>query len=96
VGHQRRAIEVAPHRADYRGELVSMLVEDSKWDEARPHAREWLRLSPGSAAARQGWMMCLAKEGNKAEARRQMELLRKLRPANLPDVERWFARHVAP
>jgi hypothetical protein len=41
-------------------------------------------------------MMCLAREGNKAEARREMELLRKLRPANLAEVERWFARNVGP
>ena len=41
-------------------------------------------------------MMCLAKEGKKDEARRQMELLRKMRPDNINSIERWYARHVGP
>jgi hypothetical protein len=90
IEHLEQAVGVNPYSLRIRAELAAQLAVGGDLAGARKQVRAMLRLAPGDTVARQLWILCLLNEGKKAEARREFELLRKLRPANLADLEVWF------
>jgi hypothetical protein len=90
IEHLEQAVQVNPYSLRIRAELSGVLSVGGDWAGTRKQVRAMLRLAPGDTVARQLWILCLLNEGKKAEARREFELLRKLRPANLADLEVWF------
>ncbi len=70
LGYWRRAVAVSPWTADYRRSLAQLLEQERAWDEALTHAEAWLRIDPGSAAARQLRTKCLLHVGRKESSRR--------------------------
>jgi hypothetical protein len=75
----RRAVEVDPQAADYRGNLAILLVETRAWDEARPHAQAWLRLAPDSREAREMHVRFLLRDGDRQGAEAEREKIRRMR-----------------
>ena len=62
------------------------------WTGARNACQTWLRLDPGNVEARRLWIACLLESGDKVGARKEMEIVRRLRPRNLPELEAWFEK----
>jgi hypothetical protein len=79
LAYWRRAIEVDPWAADYRGNLARLLVSARAWDEARPHVQAWLRLDPGSFEAREMHERFLRRDGDRVGAKAERERIRRLR-----------------
>jgi hypothetical protein len=47
-----------------------------------------------SLPGRQAWVGFLLQEGKKEDARREFDLIRRLRPPDLAEREKWFAEQV--
>jgi Flp pilus assembly protein TadD len=86
----RRAVAVNPWMPLYRANRTRLLVQTGAWDEARQECRQWLRLEPESAEARQAWITCLLQEGRKDEARAEFARIEALQPANVRELRAWF------
>jgi tetratricopeptide (TPR) repeat protein len=79
LDYWQRAVDVDPWAADYHGNLARLLEHKGASDEARVQCQIWLRLDPGSMEARNLWIRCLNKQGDKAAARAEMDKLQRLR-----------------
>jgi hypothetical protein len=83
----RRLVAVNPHNPSYHRRLAKLLVRTGAVAEADQHVRASLRLDPFSVPARELQVTLLARAGKKAEGRAALETLRRLRPANLAELE---------
>jgi hypothetical protein len=79
LAYWRRAVEVDPCSADYRGNLALLLVHARAWKEARPHAEAWLRLDPASVEARRLHEHFLLRDGDREGAQAERERIERLR-----------------
>lgn len=78
IDYWRRAVDINPQAAHYRGNLALLLVQRGDWGEASKQCNSWLRLDPGSLEARTLWIRCLRKQGDRQAARAEIERLRRL------------------
>jgi hypothetical protein len=88
----RRAVAVNPWMPAYRGGLARSLAKKEAWDELGAVCRDWLRLDPASTEARALGVMALLHTGRKDEARAEFARIEALRPPDLDELRRWFAR----
>jgi tetratricopeptide (TPR) repeat protein len=86
----RRAVEVHPRDASSRKSLAKALAHQGAWTEARPHCQAWLELDPADIEARELWVRCLIRTGEKAKARQEFKKIERLRPPNLPVLKARF------
>ncbi len=91
----RRLARAYPHQHTRRLGLAAVLLHTGDAAAAEAEARACVELAPGSTAYR--FLLCrtLVAQGKSAEARKEMSVLRKLRPAKLGEYEEWFKRAVA-
>jgi predicted CXXCH cytochrome family protein len=75
----RRAVEIDPWDADYRGNLALLLADAGAWDDAWKECRAWVRLDPGSVEGRKLLVRCLLRRGDRAAAQAEREKLDRLR-----------------
>ncbi|HEY7310723.1 MAG TPA: tetratricopeptide repeat protein [Gemmataceae bacterium] len=94
LDYWRRAIAVNPEMAMYRMNLTRLLAFAKRWDEAREHCPDWIRLDPRNVEARKIWITCLIREGNKDAARAEFARIQALKPANFADLRIWFAQQM--
>jgi predicted CXXCH cytochrome family protein len=92
TAHLKRLVEVNPYETNYLRSLGTQLAQNGDWAGAGEQARAWMKLEPGSSVARQLWVLSLLERGRRDEARREFEKLRKLKPANLAELEVWFRK----
>lgn len=88
----RRAVELNPCMAKYRANLVNLLARKGVWDEVHRETEAWLKLDPGDVTARMLHIKCLLRIGKRAEASAEFAQVEALRPPNLPEFQKWFAR----
>ncbi len=93
-GYWRRAVDLNPWMADYRGNLTLLLAHKGAWDEAGSHCREWLRLDPANTEARKTWIRYLLQTGQRQQAAVEFSRLEALRPANLHSLRSWFKKQL--
>jgi hypothetical protein len=53
-----------------------------------------LQLDPFNVPGRQAWVGFLLREGNQAGARREFDIIRRLRPPDLAQREEWFRQQL--
>jgi Cytochrome c554 and c-prime len=94
VDYWRRAVAANPHAADYRANLVSLLVKQEAWLEAAEAAADWARLDPFSSDVRAARVTCLLALGDKAGARAEFAKLEALNPPNLNEWRIRFERRL--
>lgn len=92
LAYRRRLIQVNPYEPGYRQGLAAALARQNDWAGVDEQVTAWLRLDPTSVPARQARVLALWHRGDRQEATRLFDALRELRPANLADLETWFAR----
>jgi predicted CXXCH cytochrome family protein len=78
LDYWRRALDSNPQMPDYHGNLALLLAHGHDWEEASRECRLWLQLDPGSREARRLWVRCLTQQGDRAGARVERDLLRRL------------------
>jgi predicted CXXCH cytochrome family protein len=94
IPYWRRLIKVTPWSPRAREALARALAAEGDWHAVRGEALAWLRLDPASVDAHRLWIEYLLKRGDRAGARAEFDVVRRLRPKNLPALEKWFA-HVS-
>jgi hypothetical protein len=87
VAYFRRLVELSPYQVSYRADLAGTLLWTGKLAEALVQTRAWLRLDPLSLAARERLFTLLLQTGRKDEARRELEVLRRLRAPHVAAME---------
>jgi predicted CXXCH cytochrome family protein len=92
LAYWRRAVAANPWMHEYRAGLAPLLAQRGDWAEARAQCRDWVRLAPESTAARLLWIRCLLHDGNRQEARAEVDKLAALQPENRAHLEAWFAK----
>jgi Flp pilus assembly protein TadD len=90
----QRGLDINPFVADYQLRLVSLLIRAGKFDEARKHCEQVLRFDPFNVSGRQAWIGFLLEKGRRDEAKRNFEILRLLKPPDLPKWEEWFRQQL--
>jgi hypothetical protein len=90
LAYWRRVVVLNPWLPTYRRSLTQLLLIRRQWVEARSQCRDWLRLDPSSAEARQVWIELLLHEGKQDEARREFTRLEALNPPDLARLRIWF------
>jgi predicted CXXCH cytochrome family protein len=90
----RKAVQINPCVADYQVSLLRLLIGRGKLDEVGLRARNLVRLDPFSVPGRQALVVSLLHQGKQAEARREFEVIRRLKPADLAKLEEWFRKQV--
>jgi hypothetical protein len=88
--HWRRAAEINPQLPSSRRGLARLLVQLGRWKDARRECDAWLRLEPASAEARVLRVRYHLHQGEVGKARKEFEVVEKLRPANLGALRAWF------
>jgi tetratricopeptide (TPR) repeat protein len=83
----RKAIELNPWIASYRGGLASLLIRRGAWQELEPQAAAWLRLDPDNAAAHKAWITALVRLGRTGEGRAALNRALALFPLNRGELE---------
>jgi hypothetical protein len=91
LGYWRRAAAANPWLSEPHAQLATLLAGRGAWEEARTRCRDWLRLDPESVPARLLWVRCLLHDGNRTEARAEVEKLALLQPGSRERLEGWFA-----
>ncbi len=87
----QRAVTINPWMASYRGRLATALARNGDWPAAGQQCEAWLRLAPESIPARQLWISCLVKKGEKSAAQAEFAKIEALQPTNLRELRAWFA-----
>jgi Flp pilus assembly protein TadD len=90
LDYWRRAVEINPCVPEYQVALVALLIRLGKLDEARVRCRKLVDLDPFDVSGRQMGIGFLLQDGNKAEARSEFEVIRRLKPPDLAKREEWF------
>jgi tetratricopeptide (TPR) repeat protein len=90
LGYWRQAVKANPANPYSRGKLAGLLAKGAP-EEARAHCRAWLELEPASVPGRLLWIALLLRQGKRAEARTELDTVRRLAP-DLPGLEEWFSR----
>jgi hypothetical protein len=91
LSYWRRAADANPALPDY---LLALLIRAGQTDEARERCRKLLEIDPFSLPGRQAWVGFLLQQGKKEDARREFDIIRRLRPPDLAEREKWFAEQV--
>ncbi|HTU92316.1 MAG TPA: tetratricopeptide repeat protein [Gemmataceae bacterium] len=94
LDYWRRAVEINPFVADYQVRLLEVLIRTEQWDEARKHCEQLLRFDPFNVMGLQTQVGFLLRQGQRDEARRVFDILRKLKPADLAQREAWFQQQM--
>jgi DNA-binding SARP family transcriptional activator len=76
----------------YRANLADLLARKGAWDEVYRETEAWLRLDPGDATAHMLHIKCLLRAGKRADANAEFTQVEALRPPNLSEFQKWFAR----
>jgi tetratricopeptide (TPR) repeat protein len=99
IGHSLATREYVARLARLNPELEihaqwwsELLLQDGEVEESLTWTRTWLRLNPTSIAARVQLFHLLLRTGRKAEAQRELDVLRRLGVSNWKDLEQEFAR----
>ncbi len=90
----QRGLDINPYVADYQIRLVSLLIRARKFDEANRHCEQILRYDPFNVSGRQARIGFLLENGQRDEAKREFEILRRLKPSDLPQREEWFRKQL--
>jgi tetratricopeptide (TPR) repeat protein len=86
----RHALELNPWIEDYHANLAQILAGRGDWAGARNHADGWLKLDPGSVAARALLVEALLETGEKGRARAEFGRIEALKPKNLDELRMKF------
>jgi hypothetical protein len=87
-------VDINPTVPDDQVALLALLIRAGQTDEARTRCRKLLETDPFSVPGRQAWVGFLLEQGKKEEARREFDIIRRLRPPDLAEREKWFAEQV--
>ena len=90
--YQEQLTSLSPYRVAYREGIARILIDAGEPAEALVQASAWLNLEPTSLPARVMVFRLLLRTKRKAEAKVELEVLRRLQPANLADLEQAFAQ----
>ncbi len=90
----RQAVEINPFVADNHVRLIALLIRTGQLDEVRTRNDALLQLDPFNVSGRQTRVGELLRQGKKAAARQEFELIRRLKPADLPQREEWFRQQL--
>jgi Flp pilus assembly protein TadD len=80
IGYDLRLLEVDPFEPNILEHLADQHARRKEWAQARDACRKALRLHPAHLAARTLLVECLAREGNRDEARAELDRLMALNP----------------
>jgi tetratricopeptide (TPR) repeat protein len=94
IDYWRRAVEINPLVPDYQVSLVALLHRKGQVDEARVRCGKLLQLDPFNVAGRQARVGFLLQDGQKAEAQREFDVIRRLKPPDLRQREEWFQQQM--
>jgi tetratricopeptide (TPR) repeat protein len=94
IDYWRRAVEINPVVAEYQLSLIELLIRAGQLDEAGRHCWRLLQLDPFNVPGRQARAGLLLKEGKKAEARAEFDLIRRLNPPDLAERQKWFEQQL--
>jgi DNA-binding SARP family transcriptional activator len=75
-------------------EIFVLQIDGGQIDEARERCRKLLQLDPFNVSGRQAWVGFLLQQGKQAEARREFDIIRRLRPPDLAQREEWFQQQL--
>ena len=87
-------MEINPLAPEHQLSLIGLLVRTGQLDEAEKHCTKLLQVDPFNVLGRQARVDFLLKQGKKAEARREFDVIRRLQPPDLPKREEWFRRQL--
>jgi hypothetical protein len=79
---------------DYQVNLVALLIRTGQLDAARVRCEKLLLLDPFNVSGRQAWVGFLLQQGQKAEAQREFDVIRRLAPPDLAGREEWFRQQL--
>jgi tetratricopeptide (TPR) repeat protein len=92
TGYLKRTVEANPHDVLFRRKLGTHLAQVGDWKGAAEQAKRWIKIEPGSSAARQLLVIALLELKQLEEARKEFETIRKLKPLNLTELELEFKK----
>jgi tetratricopeptide (TPR) repeat protein len=87
----RRLVEVSPANAPPRINLAQLLGEQGDWEAARHQCEAALKINPFSTDARQQFVLCCLRTGDRKRAETELALLLRLQPNRKGQLEAWFA-----
>ncbi len=90
----RKAVECNPCRPEPQVSLLALLLRAGRLDEARACCQRLLRLDPFNLSGLQAWVGFLLEDGKRAEAERAFDVIRRLRPPDLPQREERYRQQV--
>jgi hypothetical protein len=94
LDYWRRSVEINPLVPEHQESLIDLLLRMGQLDEARVFTDKLLRFDPFSVSGRQTRISLLLQQGKKAEAEKEFELIRLLRPPDLVQREEWFRKQM--
>jgi tetratricopeptide (TPR) repeat protein len=94
AAYLHRLVAVNPANAGPRVDLAQLLGEQGEWEAARQQCETALRLNPFSPEARQQFVLCWLRSGDRGRAEAELARLLRLRPERKRQLEAWFAEQV--
>jgi hypothetical protein len=90
----RLAVEINPVVPQYQARLLELLLRAEQLEEARKHCEQLLHLDPFNVTGRQARVRFLLQEGKKADAAKEFDVIRRLKPPDLSQREEWFKQQL--
>jgi tetratricopeptide (TPR) repeat protein len=94
LDYARRLVAINPWIPDYHRNLAVLLAQQQRWDETQTQCQAWIRIDPMNADARIVWISCLLRNSKDDEAKVEFAKVEALKPANLSQLQIWFARQI--
>jgi predicted CXXCH cytochrome family protein len=91
IAYWRRAVEVNPWVSQYHYQLARDLAQNREWAEAVGECETARKLNTASEEIRTLLISCYLRTGQREQARKELETLIAMKPADQEVLRRWFA-----
>lgn len=93
-GYWQRLLDANPGHPSGHAHLAELLAKNGHWQLALKACQAALRLDPGPGPARRLLILCCLRTGDKEQARRELDLLERLAPAQADELRRELGREL--